>query len=86
MERAEYLKMCQKVATLQQGVGGIKQSVPDELCVLYKDIKWYPEGYMLIFNEVTGEPIHVAILHDMDANSIKHAKLSNVEVFKNEQE
>lgn len=84
MDRTLYLKMCQKVATLPQGVGGIKQTVPDKLCVSYKGIKWYPEGYMLIFNDVTGEPIHIAILHDMNVNSIKHANLLNVEVFKNE--
>ena len=84
MDRTLYLKMCQKVSTLPQGVGGIKQSVPDELCVLYKEIKWYPEGYMLIFHEVTGEPINIAILHDMNVNSIKHANLLNVKVFKNE--
>lgn len=78
MDRTLYLKLCQKVATLPQGIGGIKQNVPDDLCVVYKEIKWYPYGYMMVFDEVTGEPIHIAVLHDMDANSIKHANLNNV--------
>ncbi|MBE7064171.1 MAG: hypothetical protein E7390_10375 [Ruminococcaceae bacterium] len=79
MDKKEYISRCQKVSVLPQGVGGIKQNVPDELCVLYKGLKLYPHAYMLAFDEVTGEPIHVAVLHDMDVNSIRHVDLAKVE-------
>lgn len=79
MDRKLYLDMCQKVSVLPQGVGGIKQNVPDELCVIYRDVKLYPWAYMLAFDEVTGEPIHIAILHDVNVNSIRHVDLSRVE-------
>ena len=79
MDRKLYLDMCQKVSVLPQGVGGIKQNVPEELCVTYKGVKLYPHAYMLAFDEVTGEPVHVAVLHDMNVNSIRHVELAKVE-------
>lgn len=78
MDRALYLKLCQKVATLPQGIGGIKQDVPEELCVYYKEQKYYPFGYMIFFDEVNGDAIHIAVLHDMNINSIQHVNLSKV--------
>ena len=78
MDRNLYLKMCQKVAVLPTGVGGIKQEVPEELCVYYKQIKYYPCGYMMMFDETDGNAIHVAILHDMNINSICHVDLDKV--------
>ena len=79
MDRTLYLKMCQQVAVLPSGVGGIKQDVPEELCVYYKETKYYPYGYMIVFNDADGEPMHIAILHDMDVNSIRHVALEKVE-------
>ena len=79
MEKKMYFELCRKVATLPQGVGGIKQNVPEALCVRYKDVKLYPYAYMLAFDEVTGEPMHIAVLHDMDVNSIRHVALEKVE-------
>ncbi len=79
MERKTYLDICQKVSVLPQGIGGIKQSVPEELCVWYRGVKFYPYAYMLAFDEVAGEPIHIAVLHDMDVNSIRHVALEKVE-------
>ena len=81
MERNEFLKMCQSVAVLPSGTFGIKMNVPDELCVKYEGRKFYPYGYMIMFNDVNGEPMHVAILHDMDINSISHVSMAKVEGF-----
>ena len=78
MDRTLYLKLCQKVAVLPGGIGGIKQNVPEELCVFYKNQKYYPHAYMMAFDEADGEPLHIAILHDMDANSIRHVDLQKV--------
>ena len=79
MDRKLYLDMCQKVSVLPQGVGGIKQNVPEELCVLYKGVKWYPDGLLIKFDEVDAATINIAVLHDLQANSIKHGDLRKVE-------
>ena len=79
MERKEYLKRCQECATLPQGIGRIKQRVPEDLRVKYKGKEYYPEAYMLAFADVDGYPIHTAILHELNENSIKHVPLSLVE-------
>ena len=82
MEKKKYFELCQKVSVLPQGIGGIKQNVPEALCVMYRGVKLYPYAYMLAFDEVTGEPMHVAVLHDMEINSVRHVALAKVEEIK----
>jgi len=78
MERKEYLERCQKCAVLPQGVGRIKQRVPEDLRVKYKGKEFYPEAYLLAFDE-DGNPEHVAVLHELDENSIRHVPLCLVD-------
>ena len=76
MNRDEYLKMCQKVSILKNGICGIKENVPDELKVIYNGITYYPVAYILSFDN--GKPTHTAILHDLKANATTEAKLERV--------
>ena len=77
MDRKLYLELCQKVSVLKNGVCGIKENVPDELMVVYNGINYYPVAYELSFDN-KGNVIHKAILHDLYANAITHAKLERV--------
>lgn len=81
MERNEYLQMCQKCSVLKSGCCGIKESVPDDLKVIYDGTIYYPVAYELSF--ANGETQHTAILHDLKANSVTHAELSKVDKFSN---
>lgn len=76
MQRTEYLEMCQKASVLKNGLCGIKENVPDELMVIYNGIVYYPVSYELSFDK--GQPTHIAILHDLNANSITNASLEKV--------
>ena len=76
MDRTVFLKMCQKVSVLKNGICGIKENVPDELTVVYNGIKYYPVAYELSFDKE--QPVHTAILHDLKANSIMNANLKKV--------
>ena len=77
IERNEFLRMCQKVSVLKSGICGIKQNVPDELMVVYNEIKYYPVAYELSFDD-KGNVKHTAILHDLKANSIMNVDLGKV--------
>ena len=77
MDRNIFLRMCQKVSVLKNGVCGIKENVPDELMVVYNGIKYYPVAYELSFDD-KGNVRHTAILHDLNANSIINADLRKV--------
>ena len=79
MNRDEYLKMCQKVSILKNGICGIKENVPNELKVIYNDIAYYPVAYILSFDN--GKPTHIAILHDLKANATTEAKLERVKEY-----
>lgn len=79
MDRTEFLKICQRVSILNNGVCDIKQNIPDEFKVIYDEIVYYPIGYELSFEN--GKTIHKAILHDLKANSINYAKLERVEKY-----
>ena len=79
MERTEYLELCQKVSVLPDRICGIKDRVPIELLVVYNEITYYPEKYILSFNK--GQPIHTAILHDLYANAVTEAKLERVKRY-----
>lgn len=64
---------------LKSGICGVKENVPDELKVVHNGIVYYPVAYELSFKK--GQTIHTAILHDLNANSITHAKLERVSKY-----
>ena len=77
MQRTEYLKLCQKVSVLKNGLCGIKENVPNELKVIYNGITYYPVSYELSFDD-KGNVTHTAIVHDLNANAITYADLEKV--------
>ena len=77
MQRDIFLRMCQKVSVLKNGICGIKENVPNELIVVYNGIKYYPVAYELSFDD-KGSVRHTAILHDLHTNSITNADLEKV--------
>ena len=80
MQRDIFLRMCQKVSVLKNGICGIKENVPNELTVVYNGIKYYPVAYELSFDD-KGSVRHTAILHDLKSNSITNANLERVEKY-----
>lgn len=79
MNRTEFLQMCQKVSILKSGICGIKENVPDELKVVHNGIVHYPVAYQLSFDE--GQTRHIALLHDLNANSMTQANLERVSKY-----
>lgn len=69
MDRTEYLNMCKKVSILLP-------KIPDDCLVEYDGITYYPEAYELSFDK--GATKHVAILHDLKANSVMRCLLDMV--------
>ena len=76
MQRDIFLQLCQRVSVLKNGIGGIKENVPNELKVIHNGIAYYPVSYELSFD--SGKPTHTAILHDLKANSIMNVELGKV--------
>jgi hypothetical protein len=77
MDRADYLKLCQRVAVLPK-------TAPPDLCVKYNEIAYLPVGYKLTFDK-EGNAIHTAILRDLNqSNSIINCDLSKIERMSNE--
>ena len=60
-----------------RGPFGIRQNVPTRLLVSWKGIDYYPQSYELAFND-DGSTRHIAIIHDLKANSICHVLLAEV--------
>ena len=79
MERAEFLKLCQKVSTFP-AMGGVINNIPENMLVKYATSVFYPVGYKLTFKE--GKPQHTAILHDLKANSVVECDLQKVRLWK----
>lgn len=85
MERNEYLNMCRQCAMIKtRGLFGIALNVPDNLRVVYRGIEYYPMAYELSFND-KGDTIHIAIMHDLKANSITRALLSTIKRKNNDE-
>lgn len=76
LERAEYLKLCQKVSTYPSGVCGIIENIPENMLIGYATSVFYPEGYKLTFKE--GKPQHTAILHSLKANAVIECDLKKI--------
>lgn len=78
MDRTKYLNMCRECAMIKsRGLYGIRQNVPDRLLVSWQNREYYPHSYELAFND-DGTVNHIAVLHDLTANSISHVPLMDV--------
>lgn len=80
MERKEYLDRCQRCSVLPRGLFGIIENCPDGLKVTYNEIPYYPQAYELRFSR-EGKPQHLAVLHDLTANSVIYAELEKVKEY-----
>jgi hypothetical protein len=76
MERNDFLKLCQKVSLLPDGVMHTKRNVPKELLVNYNGHTYYPIKLTIDF--VDGECRNVAVLHELKANCTINCLLSLV--------
>lgn len=78
IDRKLYLTMCRDCAILrEEATHGIKKNVPDELRVVWKGGEYYPQQYVLGFND-DGTVSHVAVLHSLSANSVVYVPLSEI--------
>ena len=66
MQRNEFLKMCQKVSVLPDGVMHTKKDVPKELRVIFDGHEYYPEYLEIKFDN--GKARNIAVLHELKAN------------------
>lgn len=76
MERNDFLKLCQKVSLLPDGVMHTKRNVPKELLVNYNNKTYYPLKLEIGF--VDGEVKNTAILHELKTNCVVHCMLEYV--------
>lgn len=77
MDRTEYLQLCQKVSCCDKGFYNMRTNIPQDLLVIYDGTTYYPQAYEIRFDK--GKTKHVAILHDLKANSIIHCDLNKVD-------
>lgn len=77
IERKEYLEWCRDCAVRPKGMFGIRQNVPDNRKVVFDGIEYYPQGYLLSFDE-NGSVVHTAVLHDLKTNAIVYCSLDKV--------
>jgi hypothetical protein len=66
MQRNDFLKLCQKVSMLPDGIMHTKKNVPKDLMVVYDGTEYYPEYLEIKFDE--GKVRNIAILHELEAN------------------
>jgi hypothetical protein len=66
MERNDFLKMCQRVSMLPDGVMHTKKGVPKELKVVFGGHEYYPEYLEIKFDD--GKVRNIAVLHELEAN------------------
>jgi hypothetical protein len=78
MERNDFLKMCQRVSMLPDGVMHTKKNVPNELQVCFDGKYYYPAHLEIKFDE-NGKVKNIAVLHDLEANCLLCVKLDLVE-------
>jgi len=62
----------------KRGHYDVRLDVPDRLRVVYKGIEYYPQSYELAFFD-DGTVNHLAIIHDLKANSVCRVSLKNIE-------
>lgn len=79
IDRKEYLNMARDCAMLKsEGMYHIKKNVPDKLRVIWKEEEYYPQSYLLGFNN-DGTVSHVAVIHSLTANSVCYVPLKELE-------
>ena len=66
MERNDFLKLCQRVSVLPDGVMHTKKIVPSELRVVFNGTEYYPEYLEIRFDN--GKVRNIAVLHELKAN------------------
>ncbi len=76
MDRTEFLNLCKKASILLP-------NIPADCLVEYDGITYYPQAYELSFDK--GETRHVAVLHDLKANSVMRCCLDAVTLKKSGQ-
>lgn len=78
MERKEYIQLCQR-ASFKTGYAGAWWAAKwdDEELVYWKGEQFVPVDYQFGFRK--GNPTHQAILHDLKANAVYIAPLSEIE-------
>lgn len=78
MDRTKYLNICRECAMLKErGCFDIRLNVPDRLRVTWRGVEYYPQSYELAFFD-DGKVNHIAVLHDLRANSIQRVPLGEV--------
>ena len=83
MDRTEYLNLCKRVSILLPSIPTLLSGIPTDCLVEYDGITYYPQAYELSFDE--GNTVHIAILHDLKANSITRCPLDKVRLKKSGQ-
>lgn len=73
MDRKDYLERMQRAIVSEANHG----TVAPEDTVEYNGTRFYPYGYELTF-DAQGKTIHLAILHDLKANSVLRCRLEQV--------
>lgn len=66
MNRNDFLRMCQRVSMLPDGVMHTKNNVPKDLLVEYENHQYYPEYLEIEFDN--GQVRNIAVLHELKAN------------------
>ena len=80
MERNDYLKLCQKVSVLPDGIMHTKKNVPADLLVEYENHQYYPEYLEIKFDK--GQVRNIAVLHELQANCRMCVPLEDVKLTK----
>ena len=66
MNRNDFLRMCQRVSMLPDGVMHTKKNVPKDLRVVFDGHEYYPEYLEIEFDN--GQVRNIAVLHELKAN------------------
>ena len=77
MDRTEYLNLCKRVSILLPSIPTLLSGIPADCIMEYDSIAYYPQAYELSFDE-EGNTVHIAILHDLKANSVMRCPLDKV--------
>lgn len=77
MERNDFLKLCQKVSVLPDGIMHTKRAIPNDLLVEYENHQYYPEKLIIGFDN--GKTVNIALVHELKANCRHEIPLDLVE-------
>ena len=80
MQRNDFLKLCQKVSVLPDGIMHTKRQVPNDLLVERNNHQYYPEYLEIKFDN--GQVRNIAVLHELQANCKVCVPLDDVKLTK----